>query len=54
MYLYSLILDSWVWTNEDFFSVLYDFSRGGYVFTFIVEGAGVYLFDYATMSWSRI
>jgi hypothetical protein len=54
MYLYSLILDSWVWTNEDFFSVLYDFSRGGYVFYFIVEDAGVYLFDYATMSWSTL
>jgi hypothetical protein len=54
MYLYSLILNSWVWTNEDFFSVLYDFSRGGYVFYFIVEDAGVYLFDYATMSWSTL
>jgi hypothetical protein len=54
MFLFSLTLNSWVWTNEQYFSVLYDFSRAGYVFYFIVEGSGTYLFDYTTGSWSQL
>lgn len=54
MYLYSLTLDTWLWTNALYFNALYDFSGERYILYLVGADGRVFLFDYTTLEWSEI
>ena len=54
MILFSLVLDTWLWTNELYYNALYDFDREGYILYFIGDEGRVFLFDYGTLIWEEI
>ncbi|MFO7724320.1 MAG: BACON domain-containing protein, partial [Oceanipulchritudo sp.] len=55
MWLYSTILDSWAWSNEDIYPVMYEAAGERYVYYITVaEGIGVMVFDYSTGEWGML
>jgi hypothetical protein len=55
LYLYSAILESWVWTNQDIYPIMYEFNGERYVYLLVLpEGLGVLLFDYAADEWTAV
>ena len=55
LYLYSAILESWVWTNQDIYLIMYEFNGQRYVYLLVLpEGLGVLLFDYAADEWTTV
>lgn len=54
MILFSLVLDTWLWTSELYYNALYDFGREGYILYFIGDEGRVFLFDYGTLIWEEI
>jgi hypothetical protein len=52
MWLYSSILDGWIWTSEDFYPVYYDYAGARWVYFFSQAEIGTYLYDYATGEWT--
>jgi hypothetical protein len=52
MWLYSYYWDTWLWSGEDLFPVVYATGSNAWLYYFIVEDVGAFVFDYATSSWS--
>lgn len=51
MFMYSFSLESWVWTNEAAFPIMYEYATGEWIYT-VVVGQAVYVYSYDTDSWS--
>jgi hypothetical protein len=51
MWIYSHYLNSWIWTNMDFFPVVYNASTGSWIYYFSVPEVGVWVFDYSSGAW---
>ena len=55
MWLYSIILESWAWSNADVYPIMYEAAGERYVYYIVVaEGVGVMLFDYSTGEWEML
>jgi len=52
MYFYSQPLEAWLWTNQVWFPIFWDFSRNGYITFLVIEDVGILVFDYSTQTWS--
>lgn len=51
LWIYSLFLEGWTWSNSGSFPVMYDTAGERWVYYLIVEEAGVFLFDYSEGIW---
>lgn len=54
MWLYSLVRESWIWTNEDTFPVLYDSSSSSWLLIVVISDAATLIYDYGTGRWSLV
>jgi hypothetical protein len=54
-FLYSSLLEGWIWTGESIYPVVYDLANERYLyFFFLGEGLGTYLFDYESETWQPL
>jgi hypothetical protein len=53
MWIYSLYLEGWAWSNEDLFPIVYEWSNNRWVYWFMIEDLGTWLFDYASGDWTH-
>ena len=52
MWMYGLVRDSWLWSSDSSFPIVYDYSAGKWIYYFLMsEISGYYLYDYDTGSW---
>jgi hypothetical protein len=54
MWMWSLTLESWLWTNEANFPVVYEVANDRWVYFFQLPGEGIFLYDYSTLTWVTI
>lgn len=51
MWIYSLFLDSWVWSSSATFPLLYDWGNNRWVYYLTLPNGDVWLFDYSNGTW---
>ncbi|MEX0330324.1 MAG: chondroitinase-B domain-containing protein [Puniceicoccaceae bacterium] len=54
MWFWSDVLQSWTWTNKDYFPIFYDATREAWVYYVAAAGGGAYLFDYSQGAWTFV
>jgi len=52
MWIYSLYLEGWAWSNEDLFPIVYDWRNNRWVYWFMTGDFSAWLFDYSTGDWT--
>jgi hypothetical protein len=52
MWMYSYYWDTWLYSSEDFFPIVYATGSNAWLYYFIVEDVGAFVFNYATYTWS--
>jgi transforming growth factor-beta-induced protein len=53
MWFYSSILGAWIWSNQDNFPIFYNSSTSSYIYFIFLEEIGLWVYDYATGTWTR-
>ena len=51
MWMWSLFLESWIWSGKGIFPVVYEYSGERWVYYFILPDIGAYLYDYSDGTW---
>jgi hypothetical protein len=52
MWIYSLYLEGWTWSNEDLFPIVYDWNNNRWISWFMTEDLDAWLYDYSTGDWT--
>jgi hypothetical protein len=52
MWMYGLVRNSWLWSSESSFPIVYDYTAAKWIYYFLLpDGGGYYLYDYVTGNW---
>jgi hypothetical protein len=54
MWMYSYYWDTWLWSSKANFPIVYATGSEVWLYYFIVEGVGAYVFDYSTYTWTLV
>jgi hypothetical protein len=54
MWMYSYYWDTWLWSSKAYFPIVYATGSEVWLYYFIVEGVGAYVFDYSTYTWTLV
>jgi hypothetical protein len=54
-WMFSTVLNSWVWSSSSLYPIIYDASRGAYIYFLVISETNTgYIFNYTTQSWSLL
>jgi hypothetical protein len=54
LWVYSYYWNSWLYSTQDIFPVLYSVASQAWLYYVILEDVGVFVYDYTTSSWTMI
>ncbi len=54
MWFWGQPLQSYLWTSESTYPVMYEAAGERWVYYFMLEDIGGFLFDYTTMTWGSL
>jgi hypothetical protein len=54
MWMYSYYWETWLWSSDLYFPIVYATGSEIWLYYFIVEGVGAYVYDYSTFTWSLV
>jgi len=54
MWMYSLVRESWIWSNAETFPVLYDSSSSSWLLIVVISDSATLIYDYSTGRWSLL
>jgi hypothetical protein len=54
MLIWSHYLQSWLWSSEELFPIVYDSGAGAWRVYVILTDVGAFMFDFTTQQWTVI